>query len=186
VLVLRERAEGAASGFAALPQEGTPLDSRATASHSLPMFLADWSGRRVAAYAITWLVGFPVVTAAFVIIGAMTSTGSGGFTVAPPTVMLGEAARPDSLTPEARAWRDSIMRELRRRDSIMAAGGPPADSVRAVAFLPRQGGDVAIGIDASHDSDWGYGPFELLFWLLPPALLVAAWAWTRRSRPEPD
>ena len=151
------------------------------------MFLADWSGRRVAAYALTWLVGFPVVMTAFVLVGAMTSTGSGGITVASPSALLQGTARQDSLTPEQMAWRDSVLRELRKRDSIMAAARPLADSARRVAVLPAQGGDVAMEVHVLDDEDdWGYGPREFLPWLLPPALLVAAWAWSRRSRPEPD
>lgn len=80
------------------------------------MFLADWSGRRVTTYVLVWLIGFPVVMTAFAIMGAMASSGSGGFTV----------------------------------------------------------GTASVEVVRSY----------LLPWLLPPALLVAAWA--RRSRPDRD
>lgn len=144
------------------------------------MFLADWSGRRVAAYAITWLVGFPVVMTAFVILGAMASTGSGGFTLGTPSAAL-------PMSPEDAARRDSVVREMKRRtDSLNAAGAWSPDSARAIGYLQGQPSDVMVGLVVSEDDGSDLDLSYFLPWLLPPALLVAAWAWTRRSRPEPD
>ena len=148
------------------------------------MFLSEWSGRRVAAYALTWLIGFPVVMTVFAVIGSMSAPGSGGFSVGTLSGAPRDSVSRRSLTPQQVAWRDSVLREMRTRDSTRAAQRRSSDSL-SVAFLPAQPSD-AVALSFVEDDDPFFGPREFVPWLLPPALLVAAWAWSQRARPTPD
>ena len=149
------------------------------------MFLADWSGRRVAGYAILWLVGFPIVTTAFAIMGEMSATGSGGFTVGMPDVEVGAPAVADSVGPAGSIDTVYVDPAITVDTARLRARFDQVRPGRQLAFLPGQPSDlrVSLAVHEVTDVDTGFD-WELLPGLLPPALLVAAWAWTRRSRPD--
>ena len=135
------------------------------------MFLADWSGRRVAAYAITWLVGFPVLMTAALVIGAWKAAER-----PPEPREIRHAAAPHGDT----AW---VNTTVVVDTAMLAAHHRRSDPSGRLVYLPMQQSDVVVAVGP----EGGGSPFpdvELLPWLLPPALLVAAWGWTRRSRPD--
>ena len=150
------------------------------------MLLADWSGRRVAAYAILWLVGFPVVMTVFAILSGMAMSGSGGFMFGMPGVELGAHAAPDPMPRAVSVDTAYFSTAIPVDTSMLRAHHGQSRPGRQLVFLPAQHSDVSVQLSVSEVTDVGTGfDYDLLTWLLPPALLVAAWAWTRRSRPDP-
>ena len=141
------------------------------------MFLADWSGRRVAAYAITWLVGFPVLMAAATLIGAWKAASSLDGPPHPGPAHVGVPHVDTAYVASGVTLDTAALTAHHRR----------LDQSGQLVFLPMQHSDVSVSlsVEATHDIGDVAG-LDLLPWLLPPALLVAAWAWAQRSRPERD
>ena len=148
------------------------------------MFLADWSGRRVAAYALTWLVGFPLMMSVVATVAAVSEArGYARSATSTPAPYVADSMR---------ARRDSIVRlrlaEVEKHPPVSASMGivTPLVVTDTISFdahgtLVAQPSDMSVSFDTEP-----IPAFYLWSWLLPPTLLVAAWTWTRRSRAEPE
>ena len=143
------------------------------------MFLAEWSGQRVAAYALTWLVGFPLMMSVVTTVATVSELRGHARSATPVSAQL--AVRRDSFTRAQRA-------ELKQHSPVSESVDlvTPLVVVDTVSFdahgtLVAQPSDMSVSVDADP-----VPAFYLWSWLLPPALLAAAWAWTRRSRAEPQ
>ena len=143
------------------------------------MFLAEWSGRRVAAYALTWLVGFPLMMSVVITVGAVSElrgyARSARSTATRPVVAMTDPRHAIPHVDTAYYGQGVVV------DTALVAGHHrQLDPAGQLVMLPMQPSDISVSVSTEP-----VPAFYLWSWLLPPALLVAAWAWSRRSRPEP-